>query len=137
MGLASIYTLNRANIVYSSSGSVHISYAYARRAKEASADVFHTRQIVYPIEITVYETLVARSMDIIPCWINEHQDDTETDDSVKKSILQATNPDEWCLFNVDVCNRYTVPFEVIFERCQDDVPIASSSRLVSPGATVR
>ncbi|KAG8937942.1 hypothetical protein FRC00_008884 [Tulasnella sp. 408] len=51
------------------------------------------------------------------------------------SVAEA-DPDQWCLFSVEVSNKYDVPFEATFDRVQDESK-DSTTRLVAPGATVR
>ncbi|KAF8212193.1 TRAPP II complex [Mycena galopus ATCC 62051] len=99
------------------SGTVHVSYSYVHRptaSLDPSPQVFHTRQLSYPVMVTVYHMLECQGMDIlpfpsVPSELDEEQ--TETDDYLG-------NEAGWCLFSVEVRNTYGLPFEVSFERVQ-------------------
>lgn len=72
-------------------------------------------------------------MDVMPLWRTE---DSGSEGTIQRSFLQASNPEQWCLFSVEVSNKCDGPFEVTFDRVQDESK-DSVTRLVSPGATVR
>ncbi|KAG8925375.1 hypothetical protein FRC01_010290 [Tulasnella sp. 417] len=116
-----------------SHGSVQISYSFAQRPRDSPAEVFHTRQIIHPVEISVFETLRCETMDVIPFW---HANVSGFEDPTPGNLFQISDPDQWCLFSVEVSNKYDAPFEVTFDRVQDESK-DSTTRLVSPGATVR
>ncbi|KIO28174.1 hypothetical protein M407DRAFT_72139 [Tulasnella calospora MUT 4182] len=116
-----------------SHGSIQISYSFAHRPRESPTDVFHTRQIIHPVEISVFETLRCETMDVTPFW---HTNVSGSEDPILGNLFQINNPDQWCLFSVEVSNKYDAPFEVTFDRVQDESK-DSTTRLVSPGATVR
>lgn len=40
------------------------------------------------------------------------------DSSCHKTALSTQDPDDWCIFSVEVRNTYGIPFEVTFEREQ-------------------
>ncbi|KXN89239.1 hypothetical protein AN958_05993 [Leucoagaricus sp. SymC.cos] len=119
------------------SGTVHVSYSYAHRTdiKDLS-DYFYTRQISYPIMVTVYPMLQCHNMDLIsfPSYRDYMQASESTLYSRHLNIDDGTS---WCLFSVDVRNMYGAPFEVTFERDQSGVPKASTTTVIPPGSTSR
>ncbi|KDQ07911.1 hypothetical protein BOTBODRAFT_139417 [Botryobasidium botryosum FD-172 SS1] len=120
------------------SGVVQISYSYARRHLPTAPDVFYTRQILYPILVTVYHALECHDMDIIPFQkIDAPLQSDGDDERVRRALLDVNDEGDWCLFSVDVRNVYGLPFEVTFERKQEGVPQALATRLIAPGATSR
>lgn len=87
---------------------------------DASPEVFHTRQLSYPVMVTVYHMLECHGMDILPfpslpSDLNELQSGTDEQ--------YRGNEAGWCLFSVEVRNMYGLPFEVAFERIQPGSPI--------------
>jgi trafficking protein particle complex subunit 9 len=106
---------------------INIAYGYVQRKQSSlvrPAEVFHTRQLSYPVLITVYQMLDCRAMDIIafspeslklalPDGKSERVDGLRTS---WRSLLQDASEVGWCLFTVDVRNTYGLPFEVVFER---------------------
>jgi len=73
-------------------------------------------------------------MDILPFPsypLELDQERTETGDEY------LGNETGWCLFSVEVRNTYGLPFEVSFERIQQDKPRSTTSTTVSPGSTSR
>ena len=115
----------------SSSGTVQFSYSFVHRPRPPSLtykadEVFHTRQLLYPILITVYQTLICSGLEIVPYWTSETigiEKGFSDDDAARRSLLSGSteNPDDWCLLTLDVRNVYSVPFEVIFERLQEGI----------------
>jgi trafficking protein particle complex subunit 9 len=107
----------------STSGTIRISYAYVHRHQNSlqqPPDVFQTRQLSYPVLVTVYDMLECHGMDILP-YIHhrsgeggKHAKDRSTD-----ALLDVPDEMGWCMFAVDVRNTYGIPFEVSFERIQD------------------
>ncbi|KAJ8462585.1 hypothetical protein ONZ45_g17885 [Pleurotus djamor] len=91
-------------------GTIHISYGYVNRSPLNIPDdvpdppnapkVFHTRQVSYPVVVTVYQMLDCQNMDILPLPAGPLGDAG------------------MCLFSVEVRNTYGIPFEVTFERVQ-------------------
>lgn len=139
-------------------GTIQIAYSFAHT--DPTSDKFYTRQILYPVLVTVYHTLECHAMDIHPfapiqapalrhrkTRSPSPQDDegsvSENDDEdakTRRDLLDLTgegDPEDWCLFTVDVRNSYALPFEVHFERKQPNTKPSSTSRLVTPGSTSR
>ncbi|KAJ7219315.1 TRAPP II complex [Mycena pura] len=121
-------------------GTIHVSYSYVNRpmaSLDASPEVFHTRQLSYPVMVTVYHMLECHGMDILPfpslpSDLNELQSGTDEQ--------YRGNEAGWCLFSVEVRNMYGLPFEVAFERIQPGTGQHSrgtTSTTVSPGSTSR
>ncbi|KAJ3559110.1 hypothetical protein NM688_g536 [Phlebia brevispora] len=129
------------------SGTVHVSYSHFHRPKatlETPANIFHTRQISYPILVTVYHMLECLGMDILPYSPDtiSSLSDAETDStesSARKLLLEVEQASDWCMFSVEVRNTYGLPFEVQFERAQSDATTESESltTFVPPGSTSR
>ena len=92
----------------SMSGNIYATYACVDRGLEHASEVFHTRQISYPLMVTVYRMLECHSMDIHPY-----------PSSGVVSELGTFDHAEWCLFSVEVRNMYGTPFEVTIERTQE------------------
>ncbi|KAF9652866.1 hypothetical protein BDM02DRAFT_3153426 [Thelephora ganbajun] len=123
-------------------GSIHISYAYSRQAlgTDPPADNFYTRQLTYPVLVTVYHMLECYDMDILShSGLNDRVGVGLPDASLEES--EGYN---WCLFSIEVRNTYGLPFEVTFERmdkgCAKSLPdsvVASTCRTVPPGSTSR
>ncbi|KAJ3909329.1 transport protein Trs120 or TRAPPC9 TRAPP II complex subunit-domain-containing protein [Lentinula edodes] len=117
-------------------GTIHASYSYIHRDPfdNEEASVFHTGQLSYPLMITVYRMLESHEMDILP-----YPYPTGTDDNlvINKSNLFVQDNGAWCLFSVDIMNRYGIPFEVSIERIQEDVPWGKTLVNVPPGSTSR
>jgi Transport protein Trs120 or TRAPPC9, TRAPP II complex subunit len=111
----------------STSGTIHISYAHVHRQPlEEPLDVFHSRQLSYPVVITVYDMLECHGMDIIPFpsrGIPHHYDESVQNTTVaRRSILHVGDERGWCLFSIEVRNTYGLPFEVTFDRMQEGLP---------------
>lgn len=121
------------------SGTVQIAYGHARR--EDMSDSFYTRQILYPVLVTVNHTLECYSMDILPfsqvVTLPVDDEGYDIDEKSRRSLLDVDSDSDWCLFTVDVMNAYTLPFEVHFERKQEGTKPITCSRLVPPGSTSR
>jgi len=113
------------NLQTSTSGTIHVSYAYVHRPRgtqEKPLEVFHSRQLSYPVMVTVYHMLECHGMDIIPSPdypISEVNDDYIAGTVVPQSISNVCGELGWCLFSVEVRNTYGLPFEVKFERLQE------------------
>lgn len=89
--------------------------------EEKPPDVFHTRQLSYPVVVTVYHMLECHAMDISPysrvtAFSSVMQDDDKSDGKARKALFGVDNTADWCLFSADVRNTYGSPFEVTFER---------------------
>ncbi|KAF8312015.1 hypothetical protein DL93DRAFT_2115414, partial [Clavulina sp. PMI_390] len=133
-------------------GTVQISYSYVDRPKpsitdaesdadstplpSSSSDTFHARQILYPVNITVYHTLEFSNLDVIPLYAATHSSHLPGH-GLTSSLLDipTSERDHYCLVSVDVTNLYGLPFDVTLERKQEDLPAASITRVVAPGCT--
>lgn len=96
----------------SNSATVRVSYAYVRRNDESGAtpEIFYTRQLTYPMTVTVYHMLECHDMSVMPLdAFSDINDD---------SLQRDGDPHEWCLFSIEVRNTYGLPFEVTFDRTQ-------------------
>ncbi|KAK0459779.1 TRAPP II complex [Desarmillaria tabescens] len=113
------------------SGTIHVTYACIQRNPESPSEVFHTRQLSYPLMVTVYHMLDCQAMDILPLPL--HDDDSRP----KKSQLPKSDIPDWCLFSIEVRNSYGTPFEVTIERVQQDAGFAKASSIIAPGSTSR
>ncbi|KAJ7632643.1 transport protein Trs120 or TRAPPC9 TRAPP II complex subunit-domain-containing protein [Roridomyces roridus] len=117
-------------------GTIHVSYSYVHRpvpSLDPAPQVFHTRQLSYPVMVTVYHMLECHGMDILPFPSNPldlQQDQVDSDS-------QDADETGWCLFSVEVRNTYGLPFEVSFERIQQGKPKGLTTSTVSPGSTCR
>ena len=81
---------------------------------------------MYPVLVTVYNTLECHGMDILPFpSVSAAQEARNAGDAAVtdgwKPILEGIEDEDrdWCLFTVDVRNTYGIPFEVTFERDQE------------------
>jgi len=82
-----------------------------------SSEYFYTRQLSYPIMVTVYSMLQCQSMDLVP--FPSYRDRAEiTGSTIMSSYLDVDDGTSWCLFSLDVRNTYGSPFEITFEREQ-------------------
>jgi hypothetical protein len=102
---------------YSTNGSIHIAYAHSRHALEAypPVDDFYTRQLTYPVLVTVYHMLECYDMDIL----SYSGIDDEFGAGCFGTALGENEDQRWCLFSIEVRNTYGLPFEVIFERVSE------------------
>ena len=118
--------MQRLTRVYSAQGTIQFSYAYVDRPSGPS-DVFHTRLMTYPVNVTVYHTLECSNLDIIPFknYTNLPHLNTlaTTDDQDRVTLLSIDSDDSYCLVSVDVINLYGSPFQVSLERHQDGMNI--------------
>ncbi|KAF8334324.1 TRAPP II complex [Cantharellus anzutake] len=132
------------------SGTIHLSYAYADRhqsnetspeSSSSLSDIFHLRQIQYPVNVTVYHTLECNNLDIIPHHTFQALPPLDGDISEegpgRRELMEVGEPGEYCLVFVDVSNVFGMPFNATLTRHQADTPDASITRVVSPGSTVR
>ena len=84
--------------------------------------VFHTRQLTYPVLVTVYHMLECHGMDILPFeGAEDHGSDWGEVTGGGQALLSVGDEAGWCLFSIDVRNTYGLPFEVTFERDQEGV----------------
>lgn len=79
--------------------------------------------------------LECQNLDILPysadaAFIQGNSEHGNVYGTVYRDFLQVEDPDDWCIFSVEVRNTYGIPFEVTFERRQ-----AGTQRLftVRPG----
>ncbi|KAG6814362.1 hypothetical protein H0H92_010948 [Tricholoma furcatifolium] len=123
-------------------GTLHFSYSYVHRERpvlNGSNEVFHTRQLSYPIMATVYHMLECHSMDILPFPRNPSREDDAVDarTRARRETLYVDDEGSWCLFSIEVRNTYGLPFDVTFERVQEGSPASSVSATVPPGSMSR
>ena len=100
---------------HSTNGSIYISYACSRHVLQADppVDIFYTRQLTYPVLVTVYHMLECYDMDILPySGFNDRF-------GAGCSPLGENEDQEWSLFSIEVRNTYGLPFEVTFERIDE------------------
>ena len=112
----------------SASGVIHVSYAYVKRPQDSlqePPEVFHTRQLSYPVLVTVYHMLECHAMDILPysgattVMPPSAHNDEPTEARERRSLLHVGDIADWCIFSIEVRNTYGLPFEVTFERTQE------------------
>ncbi|GLB34932.1 putative transport protein Trs120 or TRAPPC9, TRAPP II complex subunit [Lyophyllum shimeji] len=124
-------------------GTLHFSYGYVHRDEvpilDGSTGVFHTRQISYPVMVTVYHMLECHNMDILafPRHIPDGNDAADDQLRARRETLYVDDDGSWCLFSIEVRNTYGLPFDVTFDRVQDGVPPAPVSVTVPPGSMSR
>jgi len=125
--------------MYSTEGTVHISYAYSKDPKLDESDVIYIRQVSYPLMVTVYHMLECGGMGLLPFPIYpEIQRPMDFNPKNEKLPYLNTSEDvEWCLFSIEVRNSYGSPFDVTLERTQDGKPTASSTTTIPPGSVSR
>lgn len=112
----------------STDGTIHVSYSYVNRPHltlDNPSDVFHTRQLSYPLMVTVYHMLECHDMDILPFSSFETSEMPDfvgdPENQAQRSCLDVGGEVGWCLFSIEVRNTYGLPFEVTFERVQEGV----------------
>jgi hypothetical protein len=108
---------------FSISGAIHIAYAYVHRPLISGGtppEVFYTRQLTYPVLVTVYHMLECHGMDVLPFDRTESHDSDEGEETThsRRTLLSVGDEAGWCLFSIDVRNTYGLPFGVTFERDQ-------------------
>jgi trafficking protein particle complex subunit 9 len=114
-----------ADELSSTHGVIHVSYSYCNRPRptlDKPPDTFHTRQLSYPVLVTVYHMLECQNLDILPyspdtAFLSSDLRREHVNDAYRES-LQVKDPNDWCIFSVEVRNTYGIPFEVTFERHQ-------------------
>ena len=105
----------------STSGNTFISYGCLHRSQpnlSRPSENFHTRQVSYPVLVTVYHMLECHNMDIFPLSVGDC-DAGKTPASKRRELFKDVEEEGWCLFTIDVRNTYGLPFEVTLERVQD------------------
>ncbi|KAI8998543.1 TRAPP II complex [Trametes punicea] len=146
-GQKRVITVDCFGKVGCTNGAIHVSYGFVHRPQTSlkePPEVFHTRQLSYPVLVTVYHMLECHGMDILS-YTGARTAVTEDDDAdesspearARKSLLHVGDIADWCIFSIEVRNTYGLPFEVTFERKQEGVEHASITSLVPPGSTSR
>ncbi|KAL4067655.1 transport protein Trs120 or TRAPPC9 TRAPP II complex subunit-domain-containing protein [Scleroderma citrinum] len=115
------------------SGAIHVSYAHLHGHNEDEAETFYTRQLTYPVNVTVYHMLECYDMNIMPMGVFSRLSSEST--QVNRMDIGSDSFHHWCLFSVEVRNTYGLPFEVTFVRSQDGTEAATRSSVVPPGST--
>ncbi|KAI0670282.1 TRAPP II complex [Trametes maxima] len=146
-GQKRVITVNCFGKVGCTNGVINASYAFVNRPQASlrePAEVFHTRQLSYPVLVTVYHMLECQAMDILSysgatttSFPDDDGDEHSPESRARKSLLHVGDIADWCIFSIEVRNTYGLPFEVTFERNQDVVDPASVTSLVPPGSTSR
>ncbi|TDL27497.1 hypothetical protein BD410DRAFT_762504 [Rickenella mellea] len=117
-------------------GMVQISYSHLN-SEGSTGDVFCTRQLLYPVQVTVYQMLECRAMDLLPhTRVKAISGGMRDDVEQLKALLQCEDAG-YSLFTVDVRNTYGIPFEVSFIHESEETETTSTSQIVSPGSTHR
>ncbi len=118
-------------IFLSSFGMVNFSYGYINRHSSDNLstkgfsslqDIFHLRQIQYPINVTVFHTLECNNLDIIPLR-KFHSlpllgENAPQEDQARKKLLGEGKPGEYCLISLDISNVFGMPFNATLSRRQ-------------------
>ena len=105
----------------STSGSIFISYGCHNRSQSSlsrPSETFHTRQVSYPVLVTVYHMLECHNMDIFPLSVGDYEAG-KTPANKRRELFKDIEEEGWCLFSIDVRNAYGLPFEVTLERVQN------------------
>jgi Transport protein Trs120 or TRAPPC9, TRAPP II complex subunit len=106
----------------STSGNIFISYGCLHRSQSSllsrPSETFHTRQVSYPVLVTVYDMLECHDMDIFPLSVGNCEAG-ETSAGKRRELFKDVEEEGWCLFTIDVRNAYGSPFEVTLERVQN------------------
>ncbi|OAX44681.1 hypothetical protein K503DRAFT_795305 [Rhizopogon vinicolor AM-OR11-026] len=121
-------------------GTIHISYSLVNREHEKqvpTSEVFYTRQLSYPVTVTVYHMLECHDMSLIPMVDMDYDTGSWAGNSVTQVLSEVDDPTEWCLFAIDVRNTYGLPFEITFQREQAGTKNATVSSTVPPGSMSR
>ncbi|KAG1715706.1 hypothetical protein ID866_1469 [Astraeus odoratus] len=105
------------------SGAFYISYAHVHREKKDPVDftseTFYTRQLMYPVTVTVYHILECYNMNLISVCALDSLPTGHPERSVTPTEIDDLRL--WCLFSIEVRNTYGLPFEVTFTRLQDGI----------------
>jgi hypothetical protein len=122
---------------HSTNGIINISYAYSQDPKLDASDVFYTRQVSYPLVVTVYHMLECSGMDLLsfPSYpqLRSRKDESIKDEKYRH--LDISEDTGWCLFSIEVRNSYGTPFVVALSRTQDTS--ATSTTTIPPGSASR
>ncbi|KAG6900876.1 hypothetical protein C0993_009994 [Termitomyces sp. T159_Od127] len=122
-------------------GTIHFSYSYVHREPpilHGSTEIFHVRQLSFPVMVTVYHMLECHALDVLPFPYHTSSVDDAVDDRVRarRGTLYVDDEASWCLFSIEVRNTYGSPFDVTFERSQKGAPPSSISATVPPGLVI-
>ncbi|TFK29959.1 hypothetical protein FA15DRAFT_677283 [Coprinopsis marcescibilis] len=119
-------------------GTIHLSYSCIEREEQESAEVFHIRQLSYPLSVTVYHMLECHEMDILPfpSYVDNQEFQDRLIEGKRKGLVLEENWG-WCLFSIEVRNAYGLPFDVTFSRMKDGKPAASTLTTIPPGSMSR
>ncbi|EJD06035.1 Trs120-domain-containing protein [Fomitiporia mediterranea MF3/22] len=114
-------------------GTIHISYSYAHRPRDGSntpQTAFYTRQLLFPVLVSVYQMLECSGMNILPLSALADAEDVRNEWG---SLLADIDDVAWCVLALDVQNMYGLAFEVILSYNSE----VSTSRVIPPGSTYR
>ncbi|OCB84083.1 hypothetical protein A7U60_g8755 [Sanghuangporus baumii] len=114
-------------------GTMFISYSYARRERDSSSpppSTFFTRQLLFPVLVTVYQMLECSGMNILPISALATVKDGHNE---WNNLLAGVDDSGWSVLTLDVQNIYGLAFEVILSYNSK----VSTSRVIPPGSTYR
>jgi hypothetical protein len=109
------------SLKFSAHGTIHISYSLVNREHDEqvpTSEVFYTRQLSYPVTVTVYHMLECHDMSLMSMVDVDCDIADWAGNSVTQIFSEVDDSAEWCLFAIDVRNTYGLPFEVTFKREQ-------------------
>jgi hypothetical protein len=86
-----------------------------------SSNTFHTRQIIFPILISVYHTLECTAMDVLRLPLSSSMRSRDRKKASNSEHVEEV--EEQCLVAVDVRNLYGQAFEVSFARSGGEQPL--------------
>lgn len=115
LGGKSIYRISRRigiEPVHSTDGTMYISYSYAQRERDSLSpppSTFYTRQLLFPVLVTVYQMLECSEMNIVPISALATAEDSPSE---WDSLLSRVDEAGWCVLTLDVLNIYGLAFEV-------------------------
>ncbi|CAG8475510.1 5769_t:CDS:2 [Acaulospora colombiana] len=145
------------------SGTIQIDYGYLNRPDHSDKDVFYTRQVFYPVLLTVHQNLEPVSMDILnftplnipdnPTHVNGingtlgNSYHNELVEDLIKLVRwnKGTNEDstskmenDYCLLTFDIRNVWHIAFDVTIESNEgEDFDPLSITATIQPAATAR
>ncbi|KAI0375001.1 hypothetical protein BV20DRAFT_1041173 [Pilatotrama ljubarskyi] len=130
-GQKRVITVNCFGKVGCTSGAINVSYAFVHRPQatlQEPPEVFYTRQLSYPVLVTVYHMLECHAMDILSysgatttMSPDVDADESSPESKARKALLHVGDIADWCIFSIEVRNTYGLPFEVTFERNQEGI----------------
>ncbi|KAG9285352.1 hypothetical protein G9A89_010827 [Geosiphon pyriformis] len=137
-------------------GTIQIDYGYLDRPDSPPKDIFFTRQVFYPILLTVHQHLEPLAMDVLNFkpiagsgslqngngYINVIDHRKQVEELLKisrfseKSVSKLEN--EYCLLTFDIRNVWHIPFEVTYSVDEVESPnYVKISTTVEPSSTAR